>query len=151
MIYFVDEDYPAFESWMAELRFRDFEVKPIRSADVAFSRLWNASRDEIDLTIIDVMLAVEDADHPQFSAERSNNYHITGLLLLDDLVAQNPNVFPSRAVLLTNTISDSIAREAVKSANRYDVPLWDKRKIASPVHFGDMVQGLLGSEQAEGT
>src|ERR1700685_2774272 len=114
MIYFVDEDYGAYESWIAELTLRGLVVVPLRSADEAFSKLWDAAYDEVERVIIDVMLAVEDTDDPRFSVELTDDYLEAGLRLLENLADQNKEVFPHCAVLLTNTINDASLTAARK-------------------------------------
>lgn len=147
MIYFVDEDYGAYESWIAELELRDLEVKPLRSADEAFNLLWNISPEMVDLAIIDVMLAVEDVSSEIFSVELTDDYLESGLRLLESLAAQNQDVFPRRAVLLTNTINDATLAAARKVGAEYGVDLWDKREIMSPLMFGDLVATAIAAAQ----
>ena len=140
MIFFVDEDYPAFGAWLAELRTRCHDVECLWNADAAFRRLWTAEASEVGLVIIDVMLAVEDASNTRFTAARTDAYLETGLYLLEDLATQNGGVFPRRAVLLTNTINDATYRAAQRMGQKYDVPVWDKSSFDSPVDFADQVE-----------
>lgn len=148
MIFFVDEDYGAYESWIAELQLRDFEVTPLRSATEAWDKLWNASPADVALVIIDVMLAVDDIDDPRYSRELTDDYLESGLRLLENLAEQNADVFPQRAVLLTNTINDATLAAARKVSSQYKIELWDKRSIASPLDFGDRVQDAIGATRA---
>jgi hypothetical protein len=143
VIYFVDEDLSAFGAWTAELKLREFAVECLWNANEAFARLCDADPADVELVIIDVMLAVEDVDDERYSSERTYEYHETGLCLLNDLVVQNPEVFPQRAVLLTNTVSDRIFKEAKKTSTKHKVPLWKKASINSPVDFGDRVEGQI--------
>jgi hypothetical protein len=150
VIYFVDEDCVAYWAWIAELKLRDFEVKPLRSADQAFDLLWNVSADGVELVIIDVMLAVDDVSREQFSREATDNYLESGLRLLEHLSHQNETVFPHRALLLTNTISQSTLSAARKVGAEYGVELWDKRQIMSPMVFGDRVVEAISRIQKAG-
>jgi len=143
MIYFVDEDFGAYESWIAELELRGFHVKSLRSADEAFAALWGIALEDVELVIVDVMLAVDDIDDPKFSVELTDGYLESGLRLLENLVQQNPNVFPQRAVLLTNTINDKTLGAAADVSKRYAIELWDKREIMSPLYFGDRVEAAI--------
>ncbi len=124
---------------------RKLAVECLWNANQAFRKLCEIGPDEVELVIIDVMLAVEDVDDEQFSFERTYEYRETGLCLLDDLAVQNPEVFPRRAVLLTNTINEKTFREAKKTSKRHDVPLWEKSRISSPVKFGDLVLDQIGA------
>jgi hypothetical protein len=143
VIYFVDEDSVAYGAWIAELKLRGFEVKPLRSADQAFDLLWNVEAGGVELVIIDVMLAVDDVSRQQFSREATDNYLESGLRLLEHLSLQNEAVFPRRALLLTNTINKSTLSAARKVSAEYGVELWDKRQIMSPMVFGDKVDEAL--------
>jgi hypothetical protein len=143
MIYLVDENLNAFGAWITELQLRDFSVKCLWNATEAFTGLCDVMKDGLELVVIDVMLAVEDVDDEQFSSARTDVYQETGLCLLDDLVEQNPSVFPDRAVLLTNTVSDRTLKEARKASVRHGVPLWKKAEINSPVDFGDRVEARI--------
>jgi CheY-like chemotaxis protein len=143
MIFFIDEDSAAFRAWTSELRLRGLQVECLWNANEAFDRLYKIEQTEVQLVIIDVMLAVEDVDDDRFSLERTYEYLETGLCLLDDLVEQNPAVFPDRAVLLTNTINEKILRAAVKKSTGHKVPLWKKANIYSPVDFGDLVANQI--------
>jgi hypothetical protein len=140
-IYFVDEDYPALAAWIEELRLRQHFVVTIGSADEAFGLL--VGRTDIDLAIIDVMLAVENVDEGRFSRERTDEYLQTGLCLLEDLAMQLPDIFPRRAVLLTNTINDETYRAAVQMSRKCKIPLWGKYEIESPFEFADRVGALV--------
>lgn len=139
MIYFVDEDYSAYESWIAELELRGYGVMSLRSADEAFNTLYDASPDNVQLVIIDVMLAVDDVSDPRFAVALTDTYLEAGLRLLENLVEQKPAVFPHRAVLLTNTISEKTLTSARKVSTQFGIELWDKREMMSPLDFGDRV------------
>lgn len=152
MIYFVDEDYGKYESWIAELELRGFEVTPLRTADEALEVLWEVPAEDVELVIIDVMLAVDNGADPRFSRALTDDNLESGLRLLEYLAAQNKQVFPRRAVLLTNTINDSTLTAARKVSVEYRVALWDKREIMSPLSFGDKVKDAIAavSRFAEG-
>lgn len=143
MIYLVDEDLNAFGAWITELQLRNFPVTCLWNANEAFARLCDLDGQGLELVVIDVMLAVEDVEDVRFSSARTDVYQETGLCLLDDLVEQNPAIFPSRAVLLTNTVSDRTLKEARKASTRHRVPLWKKSSIDSPVDFGDRVEARI--------
>lgn len=143
MIYLVDEDLNAFGAWITELQLRNFPVTCLWNANEAFVRLCDIDAQGVDLVVIDVMLAVEDVEDARYSSARTDVYQETGLCLLDDLVEQNSTVFPGRAVLLTNTVSDRTIKEARKASTRHNVPLWKKSSIDSPVDFGDRVEARM--------
>lgn len=143
IVVFVDEDNAAFEPWTEELEFRGQKTRRLATGDVAFEALRTRTRDEIALVVIDVMLAVHDPTGEQFTVERTDSYLETGLCLLEDLVEVNPQTFPIRAVLLTNTVTDTTLKAAKAASDKYGVPLWRKSDISSPKDFADRVETQL--------
>jgi hypothetical protein len=89
------------------------------------------------------MLSVEDLGDVRFSAQRTSDYRETGLVLLQDLVQQNPLIFPSRAVLLSNTTRYETFRNARAGSLEHEIPFWNKTEIDSPLHFGDLVASRI--------
>jgi hypothetical protein len=141
VIFFVDEDSSAYQAWIFELELRGLRVSTIRNAAEAFRDLWNADPSEVDLVLIDVMLSPGESVEP--STRPPDDYLWAGLQLLRDLVQQNGSVFPARAVLLTNAVGQTLS-EAIRCSKEFGVPVWDKRSIASALHFGDRVIEHLG-------
>lgn len=141
-IYFVDEDDDLLRAWLIELELRGHRVVTFGNATDAFRELWRVPSDHVAAVMIDVMLdpgAEPDRYHPPFST--------TGLELLRDLCQQNPATFPGRAILLTNATGPTLA-EAVEGATQLSVPVWDKRSIMSPLHFGDRVEQFIAERGA---
>jgi hypothetical protein len=143
VIFFVDEDATACAAWHAELRMRGLKVGILPDATTAFATLWDIAPTEVQLVLIDVMLAVGDAveTSPYWS-----ELPTAGLRLLADLVQQNPEVFPAKALLFTNAVGE-VLDEAIACAERFGVPLWDKRSITSPMLLADLVAGQLELRQ----
>lgn len=144
-VFFVDDAFDAYEPWTAELGFLGVATESFTTADSAFRRLWNVPLAEVALVVVDVMLTVADLADPRFTEERTNSYLETGLTLLEDLIAQNPAVFPRRAVLLSNTTSYETYRNARAMSARYDFPFWEKPEINSPLEFADLVLARIDS------
>jgi hypothetical protein len=140
VIYFIDEDHAAYGAWIAELELRGLGVSVIHNATDAFRDLWNISPKEVDLVLIDVMLA--PGERVETPARSPDDYLCEGLQLLRDLTQQNASVFPARAVLLTNAVGPMLS-EATRCGEEFGVPLWDKRSIFSPLHFGDRIVECL--------
>jgi DNA-binding NarL/FixJ family response regulator len=137
MIYFVDEDFGVLAAYTAELGLRGYSVSNLATARDAFQALWNAPGSDIDLVIVDVMLA------PGETVDSSNaNYFTAGLDLLRSLSDQNPDVFPRRALLFTAAIGGT-RREATDCARELGVEIWDKAAFLSPVEFADGVERLI--------
>jgi hypothetical protein len=145
VIYFVDEDFSAFGAWFAELALRGFETESLWNADQALAVLSAIAPQEVELVLIDVMLAVEDPRTSRYGADTTDDYLETGLRLLEDLSTENPSVFPHRAVLLTNTTNHETEQAAKTTSRDLEVPLWKKATIYSPFGFADRVEEHLAS------
>jgi hypothetical protein len=143
MIYWVDEHFPAFDPWIFDLTERDYDIVTLRNADEAFAALCRVSPDDVQLVLIDVMLAVVGPELTRFGAARTAKYLETGLCLLEDLCPQNGDVFPERAVFLTNTSDTPTLVMADAVCARLDVPLWKKSEFYSPEAFGDRVEAWI--------
>jgi hypothetical protein len=141
MIYFIDEDVGQMWDFRAELIARGHEVVHLSSADAAFAAL--ASVPEVELAIIDVMLAVDDYKSERFSRERTSDYLETGLVLLDELCDQNPPVFPRRAVLLTSTVRREVLLRAQRMADEHDIALLRKQHFTTSWDFGNAIASVL--------
>ncbi len=144
MIYIVDEDRRQLRAEKSELEFRGFEVEFLGDADIAFSTLISVKPKDVDLILIDVMLAAnEDSMISRYSRSSSDNFMKTGLLLLKDLIQQNKKVFPSKAVLFTNTTSDSLLSEVRNVCTEYKIELISKREYRSTFEFGDKIESFI--------
>jgi len=85
MIYFVDEDFRKLRVLVSELRINGFDATILRDADSAYHQLVSEKKANIDLVIIDVMLAVNpDISKSRYTRANTDDYHKTGLLLLED-------------------------------------------------------------------
>lgn len=143
----MDEDCAAYESWVAELELRGYQVTVLRSANDAWNLLWKTDVAQIELAIIDVMLAVEDTTDSRFSHQITDGYLEAGLRLLENLAEQNGSAFPRRAALLTNTLNEKTLGAAHRVSKQFEIPLWDKRRIMSPMEFGDIVQDAINGRK----
>ena len=142
MIFFIDEDHLAFAGWLAELELRGHEIVTYENATEAFGDLSRRPARTVDAVIIDVMLA-SGADVATFPYDSM----VVGLRLLRVLCDLNGAVFPSRAIIMTNSISEPL-RLAIRLGEQLNVPVWDKRSMTSPVHFADMVETFMASRHA---
>ncbi|HWD19121.1 MAG TPA: hypothetical protein VHB20_07565 [Verrucomicrobiae bacterium] len=144
MIYFVDEDVAQLRPFRAELIYRGYNVKILTDADLAFATLSGAQPEAIQLAIIDVMLATAtDELVSRYSRSDTNNFHQTGLILLEDLVKSNAAVFPKHAVFLTHATNDALFARIKMVADKHNMPLLRKRDFESALAFGDKIQAIL--------
>jgi hypothetical protein len=138
MIYIVDEDTGQMNSWADILKVQGKEAEIIGDADKAFEVLNKIQR--VDLVCIDVMLAGDPyASDERFTREKTDEIPQTGILLLNDLCAQNPEVFPYRAVMLTQTSKPGIISELKKVCDEKHIPYWFKSTFCDANEFADAV------------
>jgi len=144
MIYFVDEDYRKLRSLSSELTFNGYQTEIIRDADTAYSQLCNVADNEVDLVIIDVMLAVKSNGSSRYSREQTEEYHKTGICLLEDLVLTNPSVFPRKAIFLSHASSAELVAEIKAAESKYGVKYLRKADYDTAYHFGLEVVEIIG-------
>lgn len=144
MIYFVDEDYRKLRALVSELKFSDFEATIIRDADSAFSELSEVEPEDVDLVIIDVMLAAKaDENNSKYPRDETDDYHKTGLLLLDDLSQVNPAVFPKKAVYLTHASNGELVSLILASAKKYGIKMLRKKDYDTAYDFGKHIVQII--------
>jgi len=144
MIYFVDEDFRKLRALMSELVIRGYDVINIRDADAAYLELSNVNKEDVQLVIIDVMLAANSNQAlSRYSRKETDDYHKTGLLLLDDLADSNPRVFPRRAVYLSHASSDALLRKVSSSVRKHNVRFLRKKDYDTAYEFGEQVDEII--------
>lgn len=148
-IYFIDEDHPKLLAWIIELEYRGYHVKPVKEADAAFDYLQNAT--DVELAIIDVMLAASARRDSFFTEERTDAGLITGLVLLDRLMQARSDIFPNRAQLLTAATNRHPYFAARDKSENLGIPLVLKTDIDSSREFGNVVEkAILAARHREG-
>ena len=151
MIFIVDEDIAQLRSFKTELEVRGYTVKPIRNADEAFDILVSFETDDVDLVLIDVMLAAGcDESTSRYNRENSDNFMKTGLLLLNDLILQNPDVFPAKAIIFTNSTNEALLGAIGKVCEEHGVLIMKKKDFETAYEFGNTIEGILNSKQPSG-
>lgn|ERR1700690_1302493 len=144
MIYFIDEDIAQLRPFRAELTFRGYEVTTLPDADSAFSVLVKANPESLQLAIIDVMLAANpDERASRYQRSNTNNFHKTGLLLLEDLIHFNPTTFPKHAAFLTHATNNDLIAEIDSVVHKHHIPFLRKRDFESALAFGERIETIL--------
>ena len=144
MIYIIDEDVKNLKSNIAELKMRGFEAINIPDADEGFKALIHAS--DIELVLIDVMLAVHDnVAKSRYTFENAEEELTTGLQFLDDMISQRPDVFPSNVAIFTCAKEPWLFAKIKKNCEKHDIPLLDKDDFGSTCDFADKVEEILKS------
>lgn len=142
MIYFVDEDVGQIGAWADSLEERGYETVIIRDADLAFDKLHDCK--DVELVFIDVMLACNpDKEKRRYNQEETEDYQSTGLNLLEDLSQQNPDVFPLRAILLSQTGKKRILNKIETACKKMKMPFWKKSSFNDPFEFLNKTEAYL--------
>jgi len=141
MIYFVDEDSTQLTPYIVELELRGYQVVPIDNADDAYKVLSGAS--DIQLVILDIMLAAGPSGTSRFSRERTHDFILTGLALLEDLNNTNAAHFPRRVVVFSMANQDWVVNDIRKAAEQYQIAYLQKRDYPSPFGFGEKIAEIL--------
>jgi hypothetical protein len=136
MIYFIDEDVSQIGQWAAILRMKGLETCVIRDADSALTYL--PARQDIQLVFIDVMLAASaERAERRFTRAETDDYHSTGIELLKALTAERPDVFPNRAIFLSQTGQTMIVEKIERTIKLFndEVQFWRKGEFNGIMEF----------------
>jgi hypothetical protein len=143
MIYFVDEDVVQLEPFKIELEILGFEVCILQDADEAYEVLC-VPNEELELAIIDVMLAADfDIERSRFDRESTRDFLETGLVLLEQLKAVNPENFPRRAMLFSTATNTDLVQAVTQVAATNNIPYLDKNNYVNAWEFGQKVEETI--------
>tara|TARA_R110002051_G_C8630143_1_gene484651 strand:+ start:568 stop:1005 length:438 start_codon:yes stop_codon:yes gene_type:complete len=140
MIYFVDEDIQYSREFSVPLQMRGHQLSILPNADVAYDTLENA--DDIDLVIVDIMLATGDVQTSRFSSSDTDGFLETGLLLMRYLSDLRPEYFPRKFVVLTAAGAKLIQRVNSVCVD-LDVPVLKKGDFRVPSTLANSIEGIL--------
>lgn len=97
MIYYIDEELNRNKSKIRFLRLHGYNVTHCHDATEAWHVLYSAKVSDIDLIIVDVMLAAGS----RYEQARTHDYLTTGLELVKDLLSQRKDLSSSKVLLFT--------------------------------------------------
>lgn len=146
MIYFVDEDKNELEPYVYELEGRGYDCQILRNADRAYDVLVGAT--DIQVVVVDVMLATANARTSRFDAISTENFVTTGLKLIEELIANQPqgqNVFPSKAVFFSSARIEQVVSRIEKMSATYNIPYLDKNEFSCTPDFADALINHIDS------
>jgi CheY-like chemotaxis protein len=134
----VDEDVIASGPLRIELEVRGIEVLHFETADACIEQL--KSRKEIDLFIIDVMLAAE-IDSTQFTPQKTNDFLVTGLHVATEVRSRRPYV---PIILFSAASSTELVKTIETVASRLDhTAYWRKHDFTSANDFANKLENVL--------
>lgn len=143
MIYFVDEDIRQLKPFRIELEMRGFKVITIANADDAYNILSKV--DDIDLVILDVMLAASTQENSRYDRESTNNFLETGITLLKELSKLNNKFFPKKVVLYSMASNRDIVSKIRKTAEEFGIEYLKKKDYLSSYAFGEKIENIIKS------
>lgn len=134
MVYFIDEDIGQAEAWAAILGVKGYDTQVIGDAESALRHF--AKCDDVELVIIDVMLAGSaDGTGTHFRRDETDDFQMTGVILLDELVKLRGDIFPISAVLLSQNVKREIVQRIEGSALHHCIPFWRKAEFNDITEF----------------
>lgn len=143
MIFLVDEDDEPYDASLTDLEMEGFEIKVLGDADEAYDCLSHVDEEQLELAVLDVRLAVGDPESSRFDAERTDDFKLTGLELLKDLSSIRPELFPARAMLVTNTVNQERLDILQAYADREGTSFLLKAEIVDPFWFSQRVREAI--------
>lgn len=144
MIYFVEEDVPYAKEFSVPLILRGYDVEILPDADTALARLDRAT--DIELVVIDIMLATRDAVNSQFKPDETDGFLLTGLNLMFHLSAKRGDIFPRRFVVLTAASELTISNRLVGVCRNMRVPILRKGDYRRPKLLADELIYIMQRE-----
>ncbi|NYI28218.1 hypothetical protein [Sulfitobacter geojensis] len=123
------------------LRLRNRSVDSLPNADIAYETLEKAN--DVELAVIDIMLATEDKGVSKFSRTETEDFLKTGLLLIDYLANARPDVFPRRFVVLTAASDRKLLKAIRDRCGPRKIEILRKMDYSSPVSLADKIESLL--------
>ncbi len=141
MIYIIDEDYNDLQSFAIELKLRNYSVELIRDADAAFEKLKDAK--DIELAIVDVMLATASQDESIFSIAETDYFKITGLVLIEKLSIVNKDFFPKKSVLFSHAVTRNLIDKINIFSKENSVPFLSKNIFSNTFNFANEIEKIL--------
>ncbi len=148
MIYFIDEERWLVKPFCDELKRRDYAVRNITMANEAYRELADPGPEqaEVDLVIIDVMLATDPDDELSqtlFTRAETDDFLRTGLVLLKLLVEKRPDIFPSRAVIFSGAGNSKLVERIEKVCKGYSIAFLKKGEYVTGFDFADAIEKII--------
>ena len=149
MIYFVDEDKIDIDPYAMYLSSLGHKVKLLHDADEAYNTLIEAN--DIELIILDVMLATAEGENSRYSPQDTHFFTITGLTLLDDLVSyyknganrKASNIIPNKVILFSAATSSKIVNLINNKVQAYNIEFLPKDDYDEVDLFYQKIRGML--------
>ncbi len=135
----VDDDAIAIRPFLQELEISGIEVELLINADECFD--YGINNSEVDLYIIDVMLATEDMDNSRYNSDNTMNFLLTGCALARDLRSHG---IETPVIFFTQMANAELLKEINNQARDIgNCAFLSKSNMAATFDFRDIVQCVL--------
>jgi len=146
MILMIDDQISQLQSHAIELTLRGYEVLQISSAREAMDKLSSISFDELEVAVVDVMLAAGPGAEELFGNTSANYQFETGLHLVSSILSNSAFQFKSNQfVFFSMANQDWLINAIYKKSSELNVKYIDKRSHGSPAFFADVLEGIIGA------
>lgn len=133
MIYFVDDDVNQMRPFRDELEEQGYQITTLRNADEALKCLEQAN--DIDLVITDVMIGTAPSEDSCFSREETEDFLITGLVLIDKLMKNHAKKLNQNIMIFSMAHQGLVVEKIDDTARKYDIQYLRKSDYADPYEF----------------
>lgn len=141
VIYFVDEDVPYIQEYSVPLKLRNRSVCILSNADIAYRTLEMAN--DVELAVIDIMLATESKESSKFSRAESEDFLKTGILLIQYLNDLRPRLFPKNFVVLTAASDRRLLKSIRDCCDPLNIEILRKMDYSSPAKLANKIESLI--------
>jgi CheY-like chemotaxis protein len=133
MIYFVDDDVNQMRPFRDELEEHGYSIKALRNADEALLCLKQV--DDIELVIMDVMIGTGPSESSAFNRAETDDFLITGLVLIDKLMKANESKFSKNMVIFSMAHQPIVTERIKERAEKFHINYLRKSDYADPYKF----------------
>lgn len=145
-IVFVDDDNAHCKVWMDILRSKGLACRIIRDATEAYDYLVEA--DDLGVVVLDIMLSARHPGRQQrYSAEQTNDYMTTGLVLFNEVSSLRGDRFSKKVILFTHTDKKLTITKARGIAKEHGINFIRKKELNGPY---DMIARVLAAYNGGG-
>lgn len=133
MIYFVDDDVNQMRPFRDELEEQGYQITTLRNADEALKCLEQAN--DIELVITDVMIGTAPSEDSRFTSEETENFLITGLILIDKLMKNHATQLKNHLIIFSMGHQSFVVEKIEEIVKKYNIQYLRKSDYADPYEF----------------
>jgi len=147
MIYIIDEDKIQMSSLRTEFEIRGYNVQIIPNADDAWDVISSIGKNDIELLIIDIMLAAKPSLKSRFDRQKTLDYTITGICLAESLLTDFLEKCENKIIYLSHTSENGLINSIIKSSEMNKIPFFRKHLYSSDLQLAKDILDCKKLEQ----